>query len=125
MIRLAFGNCSCVGGLVRGPLSKAVCEEVRHRLSALAEQALADARAIPREWVETQEIASRRAHIAVIRRDLGSDGTLVVVRAFVHTWRFANFISWGAVGHLRADGFVVDSSGTVRPASDEQLWEFR
>jgi hypothetical protein len=96
-----------------------------HRLDRLVEQARVDIRAIPREWVESKVIASHPVQFAVLRRELGAEGTLVLVRAFVHTWRFPNFIAFGTIGHVRADGIIVSPDGAVSPASEAHLWEFR
>jgi hypothetical protein len=81
--------------------------------------------AIPSEWTETQRIDSHVVEFAILRRALDSGRTLVVVRAFVPTWRFPNFFGIGAVGHLRADGIVVDQDGRAHPAGQELMWDFR
>jgi hypothetical protein len=95
------------------------------RLGILEEQAKQQRDSIPKEWVERESIYSHSVEIAVIRRDLGSDGTLVVVRAFVPTWRFPNYLGVGGVGHVRAEGFILASDGTSRPAPADLLWEYR
>lgn len=125
MFRLAFGNCSCREGKAQHPVARAVCDSLLERLALLEEQAKRERNAIPSEWIETQSIGAFEVEFAVVRRELGSDGTLVVVRAFVPTWRFPNYLGIGGVGHLRADGFILTADGTTRAAPPELLWDFR
>lgn len=102
-----------------------ICSRLLARLSALEDLARGNQPSIPKEWVETERIGEHHVEFAVIRRDLDDDETLVVVRAFAHTLRSANYLALGAVGHVRADGFVVTRDGNVTEAPAEMLWEFR
>jgi len=95
------------------------------RLAVLEEQAKHGKNSIPSEWIERQNIGTFEVEFAVLRRELGSEGTLVVVRAFVPTWRFPNYLGIGGVGHLRADGFILAADGSTHPAPPELLWDFR
>ena len=95
------------------------------RLSLLQRQAEEGHNTIPSEWIETQRIEGIDIEFAVMRRELGSDGTLVVVRAFASTWRFPNHLSLGGVGQVRAEGFILNPDGSTRAAPSELLWTFR
>ena len=103
----------------------AVCAALLKRLETLEEQAKRQLDSIPSEWIEWQSIESHDVEFAVLRRDLGSEGTLVVVRVFVATWRFPNYFGFGGIGHLRTDGFILTSDGCSRPAPADVLWEYR
>jgi hypothetical protein len=125
MFRLAFGDCSCRRARVKHPVASAICKALLERLVVLEEHVKRQRDSIPAEWVERQTIDSHEVEFAVLRRDLAFEGTLVVVRAFVPTWRFPNYFGLGGVGHVRADGFVLAPDGSTHSAPPELLWEYR
>jgi hypothetical protein len=125
MLRIAFGECTCRDTNIVHPVVAAICQSLRQRLERLEEQAKAHRDAIPAEWVETQSIDAYDVEFAVVRKDIGVKGTLVVVRAFVRTWRFPNLIGLGVIGHVRADGFILTRDGMTQPAPAAALWEYR
>ena len=125
MLRLAFGDCSCTELHARHPVVRAICEALLQRLAVLEDHAKHKKHSIPAEWVERQSIDSHEVEFAVLRHDLGSEGTLVVVRAFAPTWRFPNYVGLGGIGQVRANGFILAPDGSTRPAPPESLWEYR
>jgi hypothetical protein len=98
-----------------------ICTRLLAGLSALEDLARENQQSLPKEWVENERIGEHDVEFAVISRDLDGDETLIVIRAFVHTLRSANYLALGAVGHVRADGFVVTTDGKVTEAPDEML----
>ena len=51
--------------------------------------------------------------------------TLIVVQAFVSTLKWPTYISIGAIGHIAAEGIIIDENGTTQEASDNDLWAYR
>jgi hypothetical protein len=60
-----------------------------------------------------------------IREELPDQKTLVVVRAFVRSWCHPTWVSLSGVGHMFADGLLVDANGQIADAPDEWMWDFR
>ena len=56
---------------------------------------------------------------------MNAGGTLVVCQALVHTWSRPTFLSIGAVGRMYAEGLLLRHDGSVEPASDDLMWQFR
>jgi len=54
-----------------------------------------------------------------------NQGTLIVVQAFVNTLKWPTYISIGAVGHIAAEGVIIDKSGKTQEAPDTNLWAYR
>jgi hypothetical protein len=125
MLRIAIGSCSCRDSGISHAVVNAVCKRLLQRLEVLEQQARHQKDSIPMEWIETQRVESYEVEFAVIRKELGSEGTLIIARAFVPTWRFPNFIGLGIVGHVKADGFILTPDGTTHAAPAERLWEYR
>jgi hypothetical protein len=49
-------------------------------------------------------------------RGEADQGTIVVVRAFVHSWRRPSWVALSGVGHMFADGLIVERNGFVADA---------
>ena len=124
VFRLAFGRCSC-GQPQSDPLRRAICDELLARLGMLRTR-LSDAGfLLPAYADEVQSIRGREVRFETIREDVSDQKVLIVVRAFVHSWRRPTWVSLSGVGHMFAEGLLVESDGQVADAPDELMWDFR
>ena len=122
--RLAFGRCSC-GEPQSDPLRRAICDELLARLGMLRKRLPNAGFQLPAYADEVQSILGRDVRFETIREDLSDQDVLVVVRAFVHSWRRPTWVSLSGVGHMFAEGLLVKSNGQVVDAPDEVMWDFR
>jgi hypothetical protein len=124
VFRLAFGRCSC-----REPqsdqLRRAICDELLARLGILRKRLSNACFQLPAYADEVQTIQGREVRFETIHEDLPDQNMLVVVRAFVHSWRRPTWVSLSGVGHMFAEGLLVKSNGQVADAPDEVMWDFR
>lgn len=123
-LRLAIGQCNC-----RRPYSDDIqryaCDAIEAHLDAWRPRLPADLGSIPRQAFETREVDGHTLIVAV-HRDAREDGAcLVVCQVFVHTWNKPTFLTIGRVGRIYAEGLLLLPDGTVQPAPDDMLWEFR
>ena len=45
--------------------------------------------------------------------------------AFVSTFKFPTYIGSLGIGHLVAEGLVIEDDGRVRDASEKEMYDFR
>ena len=67
----------------------------------------------------------RAVTFETIREPFPEARAIIVVRAFVHSWSWPNWISLSGVGYMFADGFVLAEDGAQRSAEDSEMWDFR
>jgi hypothetical protein len=106
-------------------LVRELCSRILRRISELRELAPAALRdyseAHERECLDNDHVA----HFVISRQTLETGEFLVVVQGFVPSWRYPNFIGYAGIGHMYAEGLIVDEHGAVRNAQDEWMWGYR
>jgi len=70
-------------------------------------------------------IEGRAVTFETIREPYVDGNIIVVVRAFFHTWSSPTWLSFAGVGHMFADGLIVNADGVKQGAPDEVMWDFR
>ncbi len=123
-LRIAFGRCSCTGAQPDAR-RQAVCRALSDRLNALREKESTELESLPPYSEVTENIEKRLVRFESIREPYPDAKAIIVVRAFVHTWSRPTWLSFSGVGHMFADGFIVQNDGTKTTAPDEDMWEFR
>ncbi|MDH3967449.1 MAG: hypothetical protein OEU56_10570, partial [Rhodospirillales bacterium] len=119
--RVAFGNCSARGpNLWKSPLAKEVSAAVLARLEDLRSLSSENLLKLPPELCERESIFDKSVEFLTIHE--AQEGLhLVVVTAFVRTLKFPTYIGSLGIGHLVAEGLAVESSGSVRDATREEM----
>jgi hypothetical protein len=120
--RISFGTGSCSGSRRNATLT-GLCAEIRARLDRYAVLSQAQIDAVD-EQTEELRIAGKRAELTLFRQVIDA-GTLLVVQGYVPTFWFPTFIGSGGIGHVLAEGIVIDAEGQISPAPDHLMWEYR
>jgi hypothetical protein len=82
-------------------------------------------RSLPESDDEDVSIEGKSVQFVTYRQNLTDGKTLIVLQAFVSTLNLPTFISLSGIGHILAEGFIIDSAGAVQDAPEELLWEYR
>ena len=114
--RIAIGQCNCQAPY-RSGTEKFVCKEIHARLDIWRSRLPAEIGCIPIESFEEQLVGGERVTFGTFRVGIGTDKTLVVFQALVHTWRRPTFLSFSAVGRMYAEGLLITSDGMVEISS--------
>ena len=122
--RLAIGRCDCRQPYV-DRIQRDACEALQVVLETWSRRLPADLGALPAERSEVLDFNGRQITLETHKQVLTGGGTLVVFQVFLSTWRRPTYLSFGRVGRLYAEGLLISSDGSVQPAPDELMWDFR
>ena len=125
VFRYASGRCSC---REEQPdhLRRAICDELLARLETLRKQLTDPNFEMALYAEEVQSMQGQDVTFETICEVLSDQQAVVVVRAFVHTWRRPTWVDCRLrVGHMFADGLLWERSGQVAEAPDELMMDFR
>ncbi len=122
VFRIALGKCDC-SKQTGNAMVDGLCSKVRDKLDHLRNLSAPQLLDLGEEREETW-IDGRRGELSVHRLTI-ANGTLIVVQGFVSSLRWPTFIATTGVGHIVAEGLMVDTNGNVTAAPDELLWEYR
>jgi hypothetical protein len=122
--RIAIGRCDCRKPY-RDSISAKACEAIDVRLESWRKRLPTDLASVPTEVYEDERVEGHGVTFGTHKHALETGDTLVVFQALVHTWVRPTFLSFGAVGRMYAEGFLVSPSGAVERAPDEVMWPFR
>ncbi len=106
-------------------MEEGVCKAIHERLASWSGRLPADIAAVPTELFEEHTVEGCRVTLATYKLEVSGGEMLVVCQALVHTWSRPTYLSIGAVGRLYAEGVLLTSDGSVEPASDSLMWQFR
>ena len=99
----------------RAELRRLVSTTAEARLEALRTRPYADLRQLPSH--STESIANTKGVVETYRDELGAGRLRIVVQGFLPGWLGSAFI-W-------ANGFTLDTDGSMAPLSEEALWDFK
>lgn len=123
--RVAFGNCSArAPNLWDSPLAKEVCAAVLSRVEDLRSLSSENLLKLPPELRKQESICDKCVEFYTIH-EVQEGLHLLVVTAFVRTLRFPTYIGSLGIGHLVAEGLAIESSGSVRDATFEEMLYYR
>ena len=123
--RVAIGRCACRGPRPSNPLVAAMCDRVLATIEQLRLLSRDQLFALAPQQHEECHIGGRAVSLSVYRDEMSDGSVLVVVQAFVATWRRPTFLSLSGPGHIVAEGLTISQSGEITDAVDEQLWAYR
>jgi hypothetical protein len=123
-LRIAIGRCDCQVPY-RNALEECVCKVIHERLANWRTRLPADVAAIPTQLFEEQIVEGCRVTFGTYKLGVSGSGMLVVCQALIRTWSRPTYLSIGAVGRMYAEGLLVTNHGSVEPASDDLMWQFR
>jgi hypothetical protein len=124
--RIVIGSGCCTDdAVIKRYGAKFLCEGVNKRIEKIKSMELHHLIPMPEESYEEEEYEGKKVHFSTYNIEISDDERLVVVQAFINTWKWPTYISFGAVGHLVAEGVIINKNGTVVDAPEEELWGFR
>ena len=106
-------------------LSGEACALVLRRLAELRSLPPTVIRDLPPDAREVHILSGFWTDLEVYSERISDGAMAVVVRAFIHTYRWPTFLSFSGVGRVLADGFVLGPDDSITTAPDELLWQFR
>jgi hypothetical protein len=126
-LRIAIGPCRCRHRFFphRHRVVRQACAELEKRLQHYQALGYTGLASVARDHAEVVELESGAAHFFMHKVDLSLSETLLVLGAAVPTFWLPTYISLHGVGHLVAEGLIFSSSGDVREAPNEIMWEYR
>ena len=124
--RIGLGSGCCADNAVTKRFGvKYLCEGISKRIAKIKEMEVHHLIPLPEENYEEEEFEGKKVHFSTYNIEMNKDERLVIVQAFINTWRWPTYISFSAIGHLVAEGVVIKNDGTVNDAPEEELWGFR
>ena len=125
-LRIAIGSGRCADGVKSGdPNVRELCQCLTAKLATLQVEPAERLRSLEPTNAEHVRLSDREGILQTYRDDLGDGSCLIVIQGFVASWRFPRYFGGAGVGHMYAEGVVVSTGGTVVPADEKYLWEFR
>jgi hypothetical protein len=122
--RIAIGRCSCREGKV--PRSaRAICTELMERIERLRALTPIQLAELPESDCEEARIDRKPVTITTYRRTLGDGRTIIVVQAFVRTLQWPTYFSTEGIGHILAEGLILEPGGQIKEAPENLIWAFR
>lgn len=118
VFRIAVGRCTCKKPY-GDEIQRVACEALEARVAAWREQLPQGSSSPAGTFTERETVDGQRITLSTIKEDRGSGDTLMVFTALAHTWSRPTFLSFGAVGRVYAEGFMVAGDGAVQPAPRE------
>ena len=123
-MRIALGHCTCRAERLR-PVVQGPCSALLARLAWLEKQAPHELLQLPEEHTDTVERDGKSFALTTWRGALEDGRTLIVVQALIPSLRWPTYYSLYFIGHVVADGIVVNTDGRVEVAPDDLLWYYR
>ena len=123
--RIALGGASAAGFEKMGSPDREICQRLLELIERFKAIKVDDLGSLPGSEFTLEECAGEVVEFTVYKADLPGGAILVVVQAFLSTWRGPTFISFGRVGRIYAEGFVQDTVGVQKQAPEEMLWPYR
>jgi hypothetical protein len=124
VLRIALGRCSCTDAQP-DPTRQAICRELMSQLNQLRSKPASELEQLPPYAESEQVIAGRKVTFETIVEPFPDAKLIIVKRAFSRSLSRPNWISFQGIGHMFADGFVVQDDGSIQDAPDEWMWDFR
>jgi hypothetical protein len=124
VLRVALGRCTCTEPQP-DTRRQAVCRTLTERLNVLRAKGSTELERLPSYSEVTETIEGRLVKFETIRESYPGAYAIVVVRAFFHTWSRPTWRSFSGVGHMFADGFVVQHDGTKQAVEEKDMRDFR
>lgn len=124
-LRISFGSASSQNFSSRDPSLLEICSIIKEKIAYL--KTLKKDQLDRWKEVETVEIdvGGKKGLLTVYKDTISTERDLLIVQAFYPNWKSVNYISFGRVGRVFADGFFIDSSNVISDASDNDLWAYR
>lgn len=123
MLRIAIGSGSCrqeFKDLRFVEISKTILE----RLEGYKQADPIFLRSFPHEHTEYLEFDGKKTSMTVFNERTEEKRNLIVIQAFLSTFKGLNYISFGGVGRVFVEGLWVNEDGSLKDASEEDLYPF-
>ena len=124
--RLAIGSGRCKDHAVKRPYGmEYLCRGVVARLEKIKSIKFDQLASLPEENYEEELHERQLLQFTTYNHALSDGSRLLVVQGFFPTWKWPTYISLRGVGHIVAEGLIIDKGDTVTEAPENKMWEFR
>ncbi len=124
--RLAFGSASCKDNkFCKKPYVVNLCKGINSRLTALKNRSHAQLIKYKEQKEDEEWVDNKLIQFAIYKQEIENNSLLFIAQGFIHTYKWPTYISLKVIGHIAAEGIVIDSHGKVSEATEEQLWPYR
>ncbi len=125
IFRIAFGTASCQTYSGNNSNIKEVCKLVLQKIAYLKSLQFSQLLNWKNSETDIGKIAGKEVLLTAYQQKNEKGELLIIVQAFYPTLKFPNYFSFSFIGKVFANGFIVDSAGSIRDATDSDLWSFR
>lgn len=122
--RISLGVSSCAGWENKRRIERDVCGQVLAQLERLRSLSEPELKEMPAETGIPFHLSGDEISIKISRVTFSDGQMLLVVQAFLPTWIFPNYFSFGAVGKMFVEGLLF-KNGCFHVPEDSLLWSFR
>ena len=71
------------------------------------------------------KVENKLVEVSFFREILDSENVLLVVRASYRSINLPNYICWGFIGRVYAEGLIVNSKNESKKPDETLLWQFK
>ena len=123
--RIAIGNCSCRNpNLKQSRDLQQICRYLLENLDKVKKLTLQQIEAMPDEVSEIIRVGNSEIEVTTVK-EVRESGYLIVISAFLPTWKWPTYFSLTGIGNLVAEGVLVSNEGMVEDAPEEEMWAYR
>ena len=125
IFRISFGTASCQTYSGSDSNIKKVCKLVLEKIVYLKSLQFSQLSNWKNSETDVGNVDGKEVLLTAYQQKNEKDEFLIIVQAFYPTFKFPNYFSFSFIGKVFANGFIVDSAGSIRDATDDDLWSFR
>ena len=123
--RIAIGSASCKDEkFCKKKYVRIVCKGIKARLQKIRVLSIEELSSIEDGQSEYEAINHKSIQYTYYKKP-SKNGTLFVVQGFVSTLNWPTYISLNAIGHIAAEGVIINKKGQAQEAQDNDLWHYR
>lgn len=125
-LRISLGPGRCRGRSFRpGDPRRVLCAGISARIARLRALSCGQLRVLVGLQEERLTIEGSPGGYRTHRLELEDGRTLIAVQGFVSTWHWPTYYSFEGIGHLVAEGLVVEPDGGLTDAPDAVMFDLR
>lgn len=123
--RISFGVASCKNYKNSCEIETKICREIINKIEKLKLLNIEQLLNFKDEEIEVKKIDKKKITFTLYKSPHPNEKAIIVTQAFYTTWLSPNYISFTNIGKIFAEGIVITTDGTMRDATDNELWDYR
>ena len=101
-----------------------MCKGIEARLQKIKNYTVVELSSLEDGKTEIEVINSKSIKYTYYKT-ITENGMFIVVQGFVATLNWPTYISINAIGHIAAEGVIIDKNGQAQEVLDNDLWYYR